>query len=310
MGGHAAGRRGHPRRAVPRLLRGGARHLPARGAPGDRGAGGPVRSTARARCWRSGRSRTPSTRTGRSRASTASRACRRSSPAATASSARSPTRRWSALVRRQGRQAEERSLSMLPAPGFHHLHLNSVDPDAAIDFYIRHFPTSVEDELGRPAGARVAEQRPGPVHPGRRAAAHVAADRDLALRLARPRHAREPRDRTGAGRTSRSCRSTPTDDGGSVFVSSDTWPGTGGVLGLTKAQIAEAKATRRAADPHRRLRLHAGARRRARGIRGQPSGRALQPRAPLPGRSVLRAALVPEAPQRAGLRRAHQPRRR
>ena len=33
------------------------------------------------------------------------------------------------------------------------------------------------------------------------------------------------------------------DDGGSVFVSSDTWPGRGGVLGLTKVQIAEAKAT-------------------------------------------------------------------
>src|SRR6185295_10169754 len=33
-----------------------------------------------------------------------------------------------------------------------------------------------------------------------------------------------------------------TDGGGSVFVSSDTWPGTGGVLGLTKAQISEAKA--------------------------------------------------------------------
>src|SRR2546430_525217 len=32
------------------------------------------------------------------------------------------------------------------------------------------------------------------------------------------------------------------DEGGTVFVSSDTWPGTGGVLGLTKAQIAEAKA--------------------------------------------------------------------
>ena len=27
-----------------------------------------------------------------------------------------------------------------------------------------------------------------------------------------------------------------------VFVSSDTWPGTGGVLGLTQAQIADAKA--------------------------------------------------------------------
>src|SRR5207247_3178293 len=32
------------------------------------------------------------------------------------------------------------------------------------------------------------------------------------------------------------------DEGGTVFVSSDAWPGTGGVLGLTKAQIAEAKA--------------------------------------------------------------------
>ena len=33
-----------------------------------------------------------------------------------------------------------------------------------------------------------------------------------------------------------------TDEGGSVFISSDTWPGTGGVPGRTKAQIAEAKA--------------------------------------------------------------------
>ena len=24
---------------------------------------------------------------------------------------------------------------MLPTPGFHHLHLKSIDPDAAIDFY-------------------------------------------------------------------------------------------------------------------------------------------------------------------------------
>ena len=33
-----------------------------------------------------------------------------------------------------------------------------------------------------------------------------------------------------------------TDEGGSVLISSDTWPGTGGVLGLTKSQIADAKA--------------------------------------------------------------------
>ena len=32
------------------------------------------------------------------------------------------------------------------------------------------------------------------------------------------------------------------DEGGAVFISSDTWPGTGGVLGLTQAQIADAKA--------------------------------------------------------------------
>jgi hypothetical protein len=33
-----------------------------------------------------------------------------------------------------------------------------------------------------------------------------------------------------------------TDEGGAVLVSSDTWPGTGGVPGRTKAQIAEARA--------------------------------------------------------------------
>ena len=33
-----------------------------------------------------------------------------------------------------------------------------------------------------------------------------------------------------------------TDEGGSVLVSSDTWPNVGGVLGLTRAQIAEARA--------------------------------------------------------------------
>ena len=41
---------------------------------------------------------------------------------------------------------------MLPPPGFHHLHLNSVDPDAAIEFYVRHFPTSAKTRwAGLPA---------------------------------------------------------------------------------------------------------------------------------------------------------------
>ena len=37
---------------------------------------------------------------------------------------------------------------MLPTPGFHHLHLNSVDPDAAIDWYVRQFPSCTKGEWG------------------------------------------------------------------------------------------------------------------------------------------------------------------
>jgi hypothetical protein len=41
---------------------------------------------------------------------------------------------------------------MLPAPSFHHLHLNSVAPDAAIDFYVRQFPCSTKTSwAGMPA---------------------------------------------------------------------------------------------------------------------------------------------------------------
>src|SRR3954470_18291810 len=38
--------------------------------------------------------------------------------------------------------------SMLPAPGFHHLHLNSRDPHAAIDFYTRQFPSTAKATWG------------------------------------------------------------------------------------------------------------------------------------------------------------------
>ena len=37
---------------------------------------------------------------------------------------------------------------MLAAPGFHHLHLNSVDPDRAIDFYTRQFPATAKGQWG------------------------------------------------------------------------------------------------------------------------------------------------------------------
>ena len=38
--------------------------------------------------------------------------------------------------------------NMLPPPGFHHLHLNSVDPDAAIDFYVRQFASTAKTSWG------------------------------------------------------------------------------------------------------------------------------------------------------------------
>jgi hypothetical protein len=40
----------------------------------------------------------------------------------------------------------------LPAPGFHHLHLNSVNPEAAIGFYMRQFPSTTKATVaGLPA---------------------------------------------------------------------------------------------------------------------------------------------------------------
>src|SRR5262249_37047947 len=36
----------------------------------------------------------------------------------------------------------------LPAPGFHHLHLNSMNPDKAIDFYVRSFPSTSKSTWG------------------------------------------------------------------------------------------------------------------------------------------------------------------
>jgi len=40
--------------------------------------------------------------------------------------------------------ATQPSASPAPRPGFHHLHLNSVNPDAAIDFYMREFPSTMK----------------------------------------------------------------------------------------------------------------------------------------------------------------------
>ncbi len=129
---------------------------------------------------------------------------------------------------------------MLATPGFHHLHLNSVDPDTAIAWYTRQFPSTMRaDWCGYPAlkspnnvlilfdkvDAPPTSEPPSAIwHFGW----HVADARaSLATYQSRPEVTLLPL--------------YTTDAGGSVLISSDTWPGTGGVPGRTAAQIEAAK---------------------------------------------------------------------
>src|SRR5215469_10677846 len=130
---------------------------------------------------------------------------------------------------------------MLPTPGFHHLHLNSVDPDAAIEWYIRQFPSCTKGEwAGHPAllspnNVMVLFNKvdtPPPTEP-QSASWHFGW------------HVTDVRASLATYRARDEVRLLPlytSDEGGSVLVSSDTWPGIGDVLGLTREQIAEARA--------------------------------------------------------------------
>jgi hypothetical protein len=129
---------------------------------------------------------------------------------------------------------------VLAPPTFHHLHLNSLDPDAAIAFYMREFPSTSRASWG----GFTALQSPNkvmvlftkvaiapPILP-QTAIWHFGwhvpdVRRNLATYKSRPEVQLAPL--------------FTTEEGGSVLVSSDTWPGTGGVLGLTKAQISSVR---------------------------------------------------------------------
>ena len=97
---------------------------------------------------------------------------------------------------------------MLPAPGFHHLHLNSVDPDAAIDFYTRQFPsTSTASWGGLPA---LASPNNVLVLFSKVATPPATAPQTAIWHFGW--HVTDTRKRstpTRAGRTSSCCRSTP-----------------------------------------------------------------------------------------------------
>ena len=128
----------------------------------------------------------------------------------------------------------------LPAPHFHHLHLNSVNPDAAIDFYTRQFPSTAKAALAGFPALKAGNvyvlftkvNAPPPTQP-QTAIWHFGW------------HVVDVHKNLEVYRQRKEVRLLPlytTDEGGFVYVSSDTWPGTGGSLGLTRAQIAEAKA--------------------------------------------------------------------
>jgi catechol 2,3-dioxygenase-like lactoylglutathione lyase family enzyme len=130
---------------------------------------------------------------------------------------------------------------MLATPGFHHLHLNSVDPDAAIDFYARQFPSTRKGSWGgQPALFSPNDvmilfdkvDRPAPSEP-QSAIWHFGW------------HVTDSQATVESFKRRPDVNMRPlytTDEGGSVLISSDTWPSVGNTLGLTKAQIAEAKA--------------------------------------------------------------------
>ena len=130
---------------------------------------------------------------------------------------------------------------MLPAPGFHHLHLNSVDPDAAIAFYTRQFPSTAKASWG----GFPALKSPNNVL---LLFSKVATPPKTAPQTALWHfgwHVTDTRASLESYQSRPDLELLPlytTDEGGSVFVSSDTWPSTGPTPGLTKTQISEAKA--------------------------------------------------------------------
>jgi catechol 2,3-dioxygenase-like lactoylglutathione lyase family enzyme len=139
-----------------------------------------------------------------------------------------------------GRGGTQSQTDALPPPGFHHLHLNSMNPDAAIEFYMKQFPSTTKANVGGFPALKAGK-------------VYVLFTKVSAPPSIEPQtaiwhfgwHVVDVRKNLAMYKQRKDVQLLPlytSEDGGAVFISSDTWPGTGGVLGLTKAQIAEAKA--------------------------------------------------------------------
>jgi catechol 2,3-dioxygenase-like lactoylglutathione lyase family enzyme len=127
----------------------------------------------------------------------------------------------------------------LPPPQFHHLHLNSTNPDAAIDFYTRQFPSTARATFaGSPAlkagnvWVLFAKVSAPPAIEPQTAIWHFGWHVvDVRKNLATYQANHVPL-----------LPLYTSDEDGVVYVSSDAMPGAGGTLGRTKAQLAQGKA--------------------------------------------------------------------
>jgi catechol 2,3-dioxygenase-like lactoylglutathione lyase family enzyme len=129
---------------------------------------------------------------------------------------------------------------MLPTPKFHHLHLNSTDPDTAIAFYTRQFPSTAKQIWG----GFPALKSPNDVMVLFTKVDNPPTSEPLSAIWHFGWHVTDSRRSLETFKSRQEVELLPlytSEEGGSVLISSDTWPGQGGVLGLTKAQIAEAK---------------------------------------------------------------------
>src|SRR5215467_5252045 len=128
----------------------------------------------------------------------------------------------------------------LPTPGFHHLHLNSTNPETAAAWYAKGFPSTSKTMWGGMTALKSPNNvlllftkvdQPPATQPQTafwHFGWHVLKERETMARLRDlgvtllPLYTGDP-------------------DRPTVNINSDTFPGTGGLLGLTRAQLDEAK---------------------------------------------------------------------
>ena len=183
----------------------------------------------------------------------------------------------------------------LPTPAFHHLHLNSVNPDAAIDFYTRVFPTTSKDTFaGQPALKSPTDvwilftrvPTPPPTAPPTafwHFGWHVTDVRQSAERFRQQGVTLLPLYREEAG--------------GERRRQQRHLAGHRRRAGFDQGRDCRGQGQRRAAGRRRRLRLPARPGRCADRVSGQPAPRAVQPHPHVARAAVLRAALVSAAPE-------------